>query len=104
MSNRKRNKTLTIRLTQSEKNLLLSKAKKAKMSTTDYIVSLSEKTKIILPPDLTPVIIEMKRLGNNLNQIAMKVNSGAVYAPEFKTVLEKQKEIYDLIYKLSEKS
>lgn len=104
MSNRKRNKTLTIRLTEAEKNQIVNKAESSKMSVADYIVSLSGKTKIVLPPDLSPVIIEMKRLGNNLNQIAMKVNSGAVYAPEFKTVLEKQKEIYDLIYKLSEKS
>ena len=109
MDNRKRNKTLSIRLTETEKNKIINKAKKSKMTVTDYVVSLSDKKEIKLPPDLSPVILEMKRLGNNLNQIAMKLNSGVVYSgvvytPDFKSVLDNQKVIYELIYKLSEKT
>ena len=77
---------------------------KSKMTVTDYVVSLSDKMEIKLPPDLSPVVVEMKRLGNNLNQIAMKLNSGVVYIPDFKSVLDNQKVIYEMIYKLSEKN
>ena len=104
MDNRKRNKTLSIRLTETEKNKIINKAKKSKMTVTDYVVSLSDKMEIKLPPDLSPVVVEMKRLGNNLNQIAMKLNSGVVYIPDFKSVLDNQKVIYEMIYKLSEKN
>ncbi|MBQ7964737.1 MAG: plasmid mobilization relaxosome protein MobC [Ruminococcus sp.] len=104
MDNRKRNKTLSIRLTEAEKNKIINKAKKSKMTVTDYVVSLSDKMEIKLPPDLSPVVVEMKRLGNNLNKIAMKLNSGVVYTPDFKSVLDNQKVIYEMIYKLSEKN
>ena len=104
MDNRKRNKTLSIRLTEAEKNKIINKAKKSKMTVTDYVVSLSDKKEIKLVPDLSPVVVEMKRLGNNLNQIAMKLNSGVVYIPDFKSVLDNQKVIYEMIYKLSEKN
>ena len=104
MDNRKRNKTLSIRLTEAEKNKIINKAKKSKMTVTDYVVSLSDKKEIKLAPDLSPVVVEMKRLGNNLNQIAMKLNSGVVYIPDFKSVLDNQKVIYEMIYKLSEKN
>ena len=104
MDNRKRNKTLSIRLTETEKNKIINKAKKSKMTVTDYVVSLSDKKEIKLAPDLSLVVVEMKRLGNNLNQIAMKLNSGVVYIPDFKSVLDNQKVIYEMIYKLSEKN
>ena len=85
-------------------NADLEKEKESKMTVTDYVVSLSDKVEIKLPPDLSPVVVEMKRLGNNLNQIAMKLNSGVVYIPDFKSVLDNQKVIYEMIYKLSEKN
>ena len=36
--NRKRDKTLTIRLTDSEKKKIIAKSRKAKMSATDFII------------------------------------------------------------------
>ncbi len=57
------------------------------------IVALSRQTEIILPPDTAPIIVELKRIGNNLNQIAAKVNSGVTYVPDLKEIIENQKRI-----------
>ncbi len=99
--NRRRNETLTVRLTKAEKSEIITKAKRAKMNLTEFIVALSRQTEIVLPPDTAPIILELKRIGNNLNQIAAKVNSGAAYVPDLKSVIENQNKVYDLLLKLS---
>ena len=100
--NRNRSETLTIRVTKSEKAAIVKQAKKAKMSMTDYIVALSKQVVIYPPPDMSPLLTELKRNGNNLNQIAAKVNSGVSYVPGMQTVVENQDRICELILKMME--
>ena len=104
IENRKRNQTLTIRLTKSEKAAITAKARKAKMNLTEYIVAMSRDVQIILPPDIAPLVTELKRIGNNLNQLAAKVNSGAVYVPDLREVVEMQKALYDHLLSVTEDS
>ena len=98
---RKRNQTLSIRLTQSEKSAINKKSKKAKITLTEYILksSLQSEIKVI---DLQPLLVELKRIGNNLNQITRKINSGAFCSYNFEEVIDMQRKIYDAIIKLSE--
>ena len=100
--NRKRGETLTIRLTKAEKAAILAKSKKGKMNLTEYILAISKDAKIVLPPDTAPIILELKRIGNNLNQIAAKFNSGVTYVTGFTEVIENQNKVYDLLLKLTE--
>ena len=101
--NRRRSETVTVRLTKAEKSAIIAKSKKAKMTLTEYILAVSRRTKIELPPNTTPIILELKRIGNNLNQIATKVNSGVTYVENLTEVIENQNKIYDLLLKLTEK-
>lgn len=100
--NRKRSETLTIRLTKAEKASLLAKAKRAKTNLTEYLLAVSRDTKILLPPDTSPIVLELKRIGNNLNQIAAKVNSGVTYVAGLQGVIENQNKVYELLLKLTE--
>ena len=100
--NRRRNETLTIRVTRAEKEKLKSKARRAKLSLTDYIAALSDKAVIQPPPDLSPLISELKRIGNNINQITMKVNAGVAYVPGLDTVIGQQNELYSLLLRMTE--
>lgn len=100
---RRRNETLTIRLNKAEKSAIIAKAKRAKMNLTEYILAISKQTEIVLPPDTAPIVIELKRIGNNLNQIAAKVNSGVAYVEGLQTVVENQNKIYGLLYEMTEK-
>jgi len=98
--NRKRDKTLTIRLTESEKANIEKKAAKAKMNLTEYIIAASNKSKIKVAEDTTPLLIELKRIGNNINQIAMKINSGAISSYNFTEVINMQRKIYEQMLEL----
>ena len=48
-ANRMRNETLTVRLTKTEKSEIITKAKRAKMNLTEFIVALTRQTEIVLP-------------------------------------------------------
>ena len=99
--NRRRDMTLTIRLTDSEKKKIVAKSRKAKMSTTDFIIACADNAVIKTPEDLRPVVSQLKRIGNNINQIAVKINSGAVYSVNFDEVIEMQNKIYEKVYEIA---
>lgn len=71
------------------------------MTLTEYILksSLQSEIKVI---DLQPLLVELKRIGNNLNQITRKINSGAFCSYNIEEVIDMQRKIYDAIIKLSE--
>ncbi len=99
--NRRRDMTLTIRLTDSEKKKIVAKSRKARMSTTDFIIACADNAVIKPPEDLRSVVSQLKRIGNNINQIAIKVNSGAVYSVNFDKVIEMQNKIYEKIFEIA---
>ena len=99
--NRKRNQTLTIRVTAGEKDAITQKAAKARMSITDYIVASSQLTQIHVAEDTRPLVTELKRIGNNLNQISMKINAGAFQSYNFQEVIDMQRDIYEELYRIN---
>ena len=94
--NRRRDMTLTIRLTDSEKKKIVAKSRKAKMSTTDFIIACADNAVIKTPEDLRPVVSQLKRIGNNINQIAVKVNS-----VNFDEVIDMQNKIYEKVFEIA---
>ena len=98
--NRKRNQTLTIRVTTGEKDAITQKAAKARMSVTDYIVASSQLTEIYVAEDTRPLVTEVKRIGNNQNQISMKINAGAFQSYNFQEVIEMQRSIYEALLRI----
>lgn len=100
---RRRDTTLTIRLTKAEKNRIERNAKPARRSITDYLVLLSLETPIHVAEDVKPLLIELKRIGNNLNQIAAKINSGVFRSYDFQNVVDEQKKIYEQLLEIARK-
>ena len=92
---RKRNQTLTVRLTPKERSEIIRRAEKSRMSLTDYILAASTQTEIHVAEDTRLLIAELKRIGNNLNQITMKINAGAFQSYNFHEVLDMQRAIYE---------
>ena len=90
---RRRSANIAIHVTPQEKDMILSKAKGAHMTITDFIISAVKDERIVVCEDLTPLFTELKRIGNNVNQIAFKVNSGAVSAVE---LTETRQELSDI--------
>lgn len=52
--------------------------------------------------DLQLLLVELKRIGNNLNQITRKINSGAFKFYNFGEMIAMQRKIYNAIINLSE--
>ena len=59
MANRKRNQTISIRLTTEEKKEIVAKAKQAQMTLTDYLIECSSNTDITVT-DLSEVLDEIR--------------------------------------------
>lgn len=71
------------------------------MSTTDFIIACVDNEIIKTPEDLRPVVSQLKRIGNNINQIAVKVNSGALYSVNFNEVIDMQNKIYEKVFEIA---
>ena len=91
---RKRNKTLTIRLTEKEYEAITKKAHRSGMSITNFLVATTEQTQIYVAEDTKPLVTELKRIGNNLNQITAKINAGIFRSYNFQEIIELQRNIY----------
>ena len=69
------------------------------MTLTDYLIECSRNTDITVT-DLSEVLVELKRIGNNINQIARKINFKRFFFGKFDSVVEGQRKIYDAILDL----
>jgi hypothetical protein len=97
---RKRNKTLTIRLTEKEYDAITKKAHRSGMSITNFLVATTEQTQIYVAEDTKPLVTELKRIGNNLNQITAKINAGVFRSYNFQEVIDLQRAIYEEVRRI----
>ena len=65
---RNRNINIPLRASEKEARMIEEKAARAKMNRTDYMIACAVGKRISVMEDLTPMIAELKRIGNNLNQ------------------------------------
>ena len=98
--NRKRNITLTVRLTEEEKAHIVNMAKKANLSRTDYIVELSKLVPIVVPENVKPLLVELRRIGNNINQIATRANMDIYQRENFEGIRNELKKINDNLFEI----
>ena len=70
------------------------------MTLTDYLIECSRNANITVT-NLSEVLVELKRIGNNINQIAKKANSRRFFFGKFDLVIEEQRKIYDAILNLT---
>ena len=97
---RKRNKTLTIRLTEKEHDAVMEKVAKAGMNVTEYLLTSALNTEIHIAEDTKPLVAELKRIGNNLNQITTKINAGVFTSYNFGEVITLQRAIYSEVRRI----
>lgn len=70
-----RNSRIEVRVTKTEKKKLQKKAELAHMSLSSYIIALSEDKKITVAENIPQLLLEITRIGTNINQIAHIGNS-----------------------------
>ena len=99
MPNRKRNRQLVLRLTNDELELFRIKCANSKMKQADFFLLALDKTPIIIIEELSPILVELKRQGINLNQAVRNINEGNPLHDEIEKAIDNCNAIYD---KLSE--
>ena len=77
---RKRNRVVPVRFSDHELSVIDANAKRAGMSRTEFLVSAGMDKPIVILDDLKPMLAELRRIGNNVNQLTRKANSGEIYA------------------------
>ena len=98
-----RTERLQLRVSSEEKEAITQKAADANMSISDYIVALSEGKKVIDIRKIAQLILEVRRIGVNVNQIAAVANYNKyTNQPMLTKVNEDQKKVYDLLVKILE--
>ena len=76
---RKRNRVVPVRFSDHELAVIDANAEKAHMSRTEYLVSAGMDKPIVILDDLKSMLAELRRIGNNVNQLTRKANSGEIY-------------------------
>ena len=90
---RKRNHVVPIRFSEHELSVIDANAKKAHMSRTEFLVSAGMDKPIVILDDLKPMLAELRRIGNNINQLTRKANSSEVYVVGLNEINEQLGEV-----------
>jgi hypothetical protein len=75
----RKNKIITIRVTEKEKEKLIRKSINAELNLSEYLIEQGLDKDIIRIEGLDEFITELRRIGNNINQLTHLANSGAIY-------------------------
>ncbi|MGU8770792.1 plasmid mobilization protein [Clostridium perfringens] len=74
--NRKREKQIKFYVNEKEYEQIKKKVEKSKLKQQEYLIKSALNKKIIVVEGLKEIFLELSREGNNLNQIAKKINEG----------------------------
>ena len=98
-----KDKKINIRLTEKEKSIIESKAKKLNMTLTKFIVSSCLKDKIIIVNGLDKVDAELRRIGNNINQLTRLANEKIITVVDLKELRMEVNNLWQLLKQLVQK-
>ena len=100
--NRKREKQIKFYVNEKEYDQIKKKVKKSKLKQQEYLIKSALNKKIIVVDGLKEILLELSREGNNLNQIAKKINEGE--QKDIKEMKNKLNDLWDLIEKILKES
>lgn len=88
----KKDNVITIRVTKQEKERLIKKSEKAEMTLSEYLIEQGLERDIIIIEDVKKLVYELRKIGNNINQLTHLANSWTiktVYLDGFKEDMKK---------------
>ena len=101
--NLKKDKIITIRVSEKEKSGLIEKSKIAKLSLSEYLIEQGLDKDIVIVDGLNEVVTELRRIGNNINQLTYLVNSGRIYTVDLSEVKQEIGKVWSVINVLQNK-
>lgn len=101
---RLRNKSIVLRVTEEEQKSIDKKAAKAQLPREQYLRACALGKNISVIEDLRPVVSELKRIGNNLNQLTVLAHSGRINALNLAETNEALGRMYEAMISLVRES
>ena len=96
-----KNKNYAFRISEKDLDTIKNKAKKAKMTVTDYITQSALGKEIIIIDVLPEIVSQLKKIGNNLNQLTMLSHQGVINTVKLDETEESLTAIYWKINELT---
>ena len=90
-------KRFNFRVSDTMDTLIREKAKSAGMSITDYIILCAINKKVINYDGLKELTTQVKKLGNNVNQLLILSRQGKIKTVNLTATQLELKKIYDLL-------
>lgn len=90
-------KRLNFRISDEEDAVIRKKAKAAQMTITDYVITAATQKEIINFEGLSKAVTQVKRLGNNLNQMLILSRQGRITTVNLSETQDELKRIYKLL-------
>ena len=98
----KKDKIITIRVNEKEKKLI-ERSEVAKLSLSEYLIKQGLDKDIVMVDGLNEVVAELRRIGNNINQLTYLTNSGRIYTVDLSEVKQELGKIWNVISELQNK-
>lgn len=98
-----KNQKINIRLTESEKMKIEEKSQKYNMTISKFIISSCLKDKIVIVNGLDKVDTELRRIGNNINQLTRLANEKIITVVDLKELRMEVNNIWQLLKQLVQK-
>ena len=92
-----KSKRFNFRVTDAMDALIRKKAADAGMSITDYIILCAIDKKVINYDGLRELITQVKKLGNNINQLLILSRQGRINTVNLTATQEELQKIYELL-------
>ena len=84
--------------------MICEKAVTANMSLSGYLSTAALDKKIVVIEDLKNILPQLRRIGANLNQIAILCHQGRIACPDLTSIEKEMKEIWRLLTLLTDKT
>ena len=95
---------IEIRVTPEEKMLIVLKSKQANQSISEFLIKSSVKNKIVVINQLPEMITELRRIGNNINQLTKLANGRVITSVDLEDTKKELQKIWQSLNLLITKS
>lgn len=96
----RKDERITIRVTKKEKERLVRNSEKAELSLSEYLIEQGLDKDIVRIEGLGEFITELRRIGNNINQLTHLANSRAIYTVDLSNTKHELNMIWNKLNKL----
>ncbi len=98
-----KNKHFNFRVNEKEYNKIKSKIEKSNLNTSEYLLRTAMKKEIIVIDGLEEIIMQLRKIGNNINQLTKLCNQGRITNINLEDLKKEMKSIWQLLNLLIQK-